>query len=70
MFDHLQERVRRLADARARRCSGQLAERLAAELPGGVSAQESAEGVLLSGRGLKRRFALDSALRALLGSVR
>ncbi|HEX8191348.1 MAG TPA: hypothetical protein VF552_00465 [Allosphingosinicella sp.] len=70
MFEQVQERVRRLADARAGRRRKQLAERFAADLPGGVSVRESDGGVHLSGRGLRRRLALDPALRALLGSLR
>jgi len=67
MFERLQEKARHLADARAARRRRQLAERLAEDLPSGIAVGSSGESVTLSGRGLKRRMALDPSLRALLG---
>ena len=67
MFDRLQEKARRLAEARAERRRRQVAERLAEDLPRGIAVGSSGESVTLSGRGLKRRIALDPALRPLLG---
>ena len=43
-----------------------LAEALGGEAPAGVEASESEDGVVLSGRGLGRRFALEAGLRWLL----
>ncbi|HEY0013907.1 MAG TPA: hypothetical protein VGB79_13780 [Allosphingosinicella sp.] len=70
MFERLQERARRSAEARAGRRRAQVAQRLAEELPGGAAVTENEDGVTLSGRGLRRRLALDPALRALLGRLR
>ena len=67
MFERLQEQARRSAEARAERRRRQLAERLAEDLPRGITVGSSGESVTLSGRGLKRRMALDHSLRALLG---
>jgi hypothetical protein len=69
MFERLQERARRSAEGYAERRRGQIAERLAADLPRGIAVGSSGEGVTLSGRGLKRRMALDRSLRALLGRL-
>ncbi len=54
--------------AEARRAS--LAEALREEPPGGVRVSEEEEGVALEGRGLHRRFALDSELRWLFAGRR
>ena len=67
MFDRLEEHARRSAGARAERRRRQVAERLAEDLPRGIAVGSSGESVTLSGRGLKRRIALDPALRSLLG---
>ena len=69
MFERLQDRARRSAEARAERRRRQIAERLAEDLPGAIAVASSGDGVTLSGRGLKRRMALDPALRALLGRL-
>jgi ABC-type protease/lipase transport system fused ATPase/permease subunit len=66
MFDRLAARARRLAEARAAARRAALAAELAAALPPGVKAETGEEGVTLSGRGLRRRFALDAALRWLI----
>jgi hypothetical protein len=67
MFERLQEKARRSAEARAERRRRQIADRLAADLPRGIAVGSSGESVTLSGRGLKRRMIFESALRALLG---
>ncbi|HZF95774.1 MAG TPA: hypothetical protein VEZ20_12990 [Allosphingosinicella sp.] len=67
MFERLQEKARRLAEARAERRRRQVAERLAADLPRGIAVGTNGDDVTLSGRALKRRMALDPALRALPG---
>lgn len=69
MFEKLVVR----AEARARRMAARrrdlLAERLAAETPGDVAIAAEADAVVLSGRGLRRRFALDPALRWLFAGA-
>jgi len=63
MFEDLTERVGRHAERRARKRVLELTERMRVELPPGVRAEAAAEGVMLSGRGLRRRFVTDAALR-------
>ena len=70
LFERSLERAERIAERRARQRRAALAERLRAELPAGVRAEDAPEGALLSGRGLRRRFALDPALRWLAGRIR
>jgi hypothetical protein len=70
MFERLKARALLLAEARAERRRHALAARLADELPAGIAADRTGEGVELSGRGLKRRLALEPALRALIGRLR
>jgi hypothetical protein len=53
---------------RERRSS--LAAELRDEAPAGVSVSEDEQGVVLSGRGLERRFALDPELRWLAAGRR
>ena len=64
----LRGRLRAAERARARAAA--LAGRLREELPPGVAVEESGDGVALLGKGLKRRFALEPALRALIGGER
>ena len=61
MFEKMMARIERLARARARARSRELAARLAGA---GVDAEVEEQGVLLSGKGLRRRIALDGRLRA------
>jgi hypothetical protein len=67
MFERLLERGRRAAERRTEAEARVLAERLASELPPGIEARVAEEGVLLSGRGVARRFALEPELRWLIG---
>lgn len=69
MFETLTARIARFAEARARARRETLAARLAEALPGGVRAQADAQGVLLSGKGLRRRIAGDAALRWLIAGL-
>ncbi len=62
MFERLAERVRRRAEARARERSQAMAAQLRAELPPGIDARAGEEGIVLSGRALRRRFALEREL--------
>ena len=70
MFEPLEERVRRRVEAIVRRCAEKAAERLRDALPPGISAEAGEDGVRLEGRGLRRRLALQPALRALLARLR
>jgi hypothetical protein len=70
MFERLEARVRRAAAARAARLTDEIAGRLAAELPPGISVEAISGGVRISGRALKRRLALEPALRALIGGFK
>ena len=63
MFERLLERGRELAERSAERRVHAIVERANAELPRGISAAAQREGVVLLGRALSRRFALEPALR-------
>jgi len=63
MFGKLMERASRAAEQRAAARIGQVAERLRDELPGGIGVEAGEGGVRLVGRGLRRRFATEPALR-------
>jgi hypothetical protein len=65
MFERLEARAGRRALERAEERREALAAELGEALPG-VGAEAAEEGVRLSGRGLKRRFARDPALRWLI----
>lgn len=69
MFERLVQRAERAGAGRAERRRRQIAESLSAELPEGIAVAVSRAGVALSGHGLKRRIALDPALRALTGGL-
>jgi hypothetical protein len=69
MFAAMMARAERRAEARARARRLELAERFADALPRGVQARAEAEGVILSGRKLRRRIALDSRLNQLIAGV-
>lgn len=66
MFEWLEARARRRAQERAAARREELARRFSGALPPGVRAEAVEEGVRLSGRGLRRRFARDTALRWLI----
>jgi hypothetical protein len=70
MFDKLAERGAALAARAAERRREDLAEGLRNAAPRGVTISEAPEGVLLSGRALRLRFALEPALRWLTAVVR
>jgi hypothetical protein len=63
MFASLIAWAERLVQARAAARHRALADRLAETLPRGVRAEATGDGVLLSGRRLRRRLAKDPALR-------
>lgn len=63
MFEKLAVRAARKAELRAKERLMELNERIGADLPQGVRAEATGEGVVLSGRGLKQRFVMEAALR-------
>jgi hypothetical protein len=70
MFERLIARGAALAQQAARRRRAELAVALREEAPAGVRVDEEDEGVVLSGRGLGRRFALEPELRWLFAGRR
>jgi hypothetical protein len=63
MFETLEARAARAAARLARRRAAALAEEMRASLPGDIAVAVDRDGVRLSGRALRRRRALDAALR-------
>ncbi len=70
MFERAMARVGRLAERRRRKRIDVLAERMREAVPRGIELEAAPEGVRLSGRDLRRRFALDPALRWLTAVLR
>ena len=70
MFERLMLKGAALAETGARRRRAKLAEALAEEAPAGIRVSEEEGAVALSGAGLKRRFALEPALRWLAAGRR
>jgi hypothetical protein len=66
MFERLMLHGAAIAQTAARRRAGELARALAEESPAGVRVSDEDGAVVLSGSGLKRRFALEPALRWLV----
>lgn len=69
MFEALMARSAARAEALAAVQTRRLAERLEQDLPAGVRAEADVQGVRLAGRALKRRMALDSALRWIMAEL-
>jgi hypothetical protein len=69
MFETIMARAARRAETHARARRRNLADRLAADLPRGLVAEPTDEGVLLSGRRVRSRVALDPAIRGIIGGV-
>jgi len=63
MFERLFQSAHRTAERRARARSAALAARIADDVPEDVTVEPVAGGVLVSGRGLRRRAVLEPALR-------
>lgn len=70
MFGRLTGRAAKLAEARAAGRRERLAGRLRAAAMAGVAVGEEGERVVLSGRGLGARMALDPELRWLVAENR
>jgi hypothetical protein len=66
MFERLMNAGTALARAEARKRRRSLADAIGESAPAGVRASESEQGVVLSGRGLGRRLALEPGLRWLV----
>jgi len=62
MFERLADRIRRLAEARRLATIERLAAR---DTPPGVDVAAASEGLVLSGRKLRRRMIDDAALRSI-----
>ena len=69
MFETTIARAARIAEARAKARRRKLAEAAESALPAGVRIEESERGLVLSGRRLARRFALEPALRWLFAGA-
>lgn len=69
MFEAMMKRVAGLAEARSQARRREIAERFAEVLPPGVRAQDEQAGVILSGKDLRRRLALDLRLSRLIAGV-
>ena len=70
MFERLAARGAELAHSRAEARRGRLVDRLERAAPGGVRVQREEDRIMLSGRGLVRRFALDPLVRWLVAEAR
>jgi hypothetical protein len=70
MFERLAKRVQGRAEARARERSQALAAQLRGELPPGVDARAGEAEIVLSGRALRRRFALERELLWLVARLK
>jgi hypothetical protein len=70
LFERTMHRAATLAARRAEARADELAGRMQDELPAGIAAERTAEGVRLSGRDLRRRLALDPGLRWLVERFR
>lgn len=70
MFERLSERAGRVAAERAEAKAREIGTALAAELPSSVACEASGEGVVVSGRGLRRRYVTDPELRATIARAR
>jgi hypothetical protein len=70
MFEGLGRRAAQSAEKLAAEKADRLAGRMQSGLPAGIRAERVAEGVRLSGRGLRRRLALEPGLQWLIGRFR
>ncbi|HEU0133511.1 MAG TPA: hypothetical protein VFR28_01695 [Allosphingosinicella sp.] len=70
MFERLMLHGAALARRAAHERAGSIAAELREEAPGGIRISEEEEGVALTGRALRRRFALDPQLRWLISGRR
>ncbi len=66
MFEKLLDRVKHKAERRVRARISNLTDQAQAELPRGIETEAEIDGIRISGRAIKRRFALDPWLRWLV----
>ncbi len=69
MFERIRAGAARAAERRARDVTVRLAEQAGGRLPKGIRAEAGPEGLLISGRSLRRRFVTDASLRDLLMEI-
>lgn len=69
LLEGLEARIEVQARRRATEVANRLADRLEEELPAGIGVDVSSRGVEFRGRGIRRRFALDPALRWLVAGL-
>jgi hypothetical protein len=65
MFERLMARGQKRAEAQRAKRIAELAERVAEDVPPGVTVETGSEGFTLAGRGLRRRMLRDVRLRAI-----
>jgi hypothetical protein len=70
MFERAARRAAALAARRAEARADDLAARMQDEIPAGIAAERTRDGVRLSGRDLRRRLALEPGLRWLVERFR
>lgn len=70
MFERMTARATARAERERDAQAEALAERIGAASPGGIQSVRVADGVELSGPGLRRRFTLEPGLRWLLETLR
>lgn len=70
MFEKLQARGAELANGRAAARRERLAVQIEEKAPNGVRVQREQDRIVLSGRGLIGRFALDPLMRWLVAEAR
>lgn len=70
MFERIMEQAGDAAASRAKARISGLAEQIRAGAPRDVEVSAQEDGVRLSGRALRRRFALDPALRWLMAGLK
>jgi hypothetical protein len=70
MFERLTARVERAAEERARAAARAIAGRARDALPGGIAAAAEGAGERLTAKALRRRLALDPALRSIWARLR
>lgn len=70
MFERLEARARRAGEARANVRAAELAQRMRESVPRGIRAEAVDGGVAMSGRGIRRRWLLEPALRWMIGEYK
>lgn len=63
MFEALRRSAQTIASRRAAEARGRLAAQARQDLPANIEVSEEAQGLVLSGRGLKLRWMIEAGLR-------